>query len=62
MKTMTIDTTKTYKVTKYGKTTTDLGTLPGADVKALLKGYAFDETFDLWFSPKANIGYDVKEA
>ena len=53
-----------YKVTKMAATGKDsnLGTLPGEDVKKLLKGYTYDETFGLWYSEKATLAYDVTEA
>ena len=61
LKQMTIDITKTYKVTKFAKTDTDLGNLPGTDVRKMLKGYTYDEDFGIWYSPAANIGYSVEE-
>lgn len=60
---MEIKKEKLYKVEKYpanGKST-DLGILPGTDVKSILKGYTYDSTFEMWFSGKANIGYDIEE-
>ena len=60
---MKIENSKTYKVKKYTqKTTADCGTLPGEDVKRMLKGYNFDEMLEMWFTPKATIGYSVEEA
>ena len=62
LKQMTIDINKTYHVTKYGKTDSDLGNLPGADVRKILKGYTYDDRYGLWYSPAANIGYYIEEA
>lgn len=60
---MEIKATATYKVTKYtGNATSDLGYLSGADVKKILKGYAWDEMFEMFYSAKGTIGYDIKEA
>lgn len=61
---MKIENGKTYMVTKYQQngTNIDYGRLPGEDVKRLLKGYDYDENYGLWFSPKANCGYDIEEA
>ena len=60
---MIIDNNATYEVTKYDRNiTTEVGPLPGADVKALLKGYTYDETFEMWFSKRGTIGYDVRKA
>ncbi len=59
---MKIENGKRYNVTKYfGEQVSDIGVLPGEDVKRLLKGYAWDATFEMFFSPKANVGYDVQE-
>jgi hypothetical protein len=60
---MTIDTNATYAVTKYDRDiTSEIGPLPGADVKKLLKGYTYDKDFGMWFSKAATIGYDVRKA
>lgn len=60
---MKIETAKDYKVTKYHANgdCSNLGILPGADVKKILRGYEFDEMFEMWYSKSANVGYDVKE-
>lgn len=60
---MKIEAKKTYKVTKYlvDGCTSDIGELDGTDVKSLLKGYSYDETYGMWFSKAAKIGYDVEE-
>lgn len=53
---------KRYEVTKYtAKETISYGIMSEEDMKGLLKGYKYDEMLEMWFSPKANIGYDVKE-
>ena len=53
-----------YEVEKYEAdgTNSNLGTLPYEDVKRILKGYKYDEMFEMYFSPKANIGYAISEA
>jgi len=58
---MKIENSKYYRVRKYGKVDSDLGTMNGEDVKGLLKGYAYDEDYDMWFSKASTIGYDVQE-
>lgn len=59
---MRIESRKHYKVVKFfGDNVNDYGILPCEDVKRLLRGYTWDDTFGMFFSPKANIGYDVKE-
>ena len=58
---MKIENSKYYRVYKYGKTLSDLGSMTGADVKNLLKGYAYDTNYDMWFSKACTIGYDVQE-
>lgn len=59
---MKIENSKTYRVKKYTQSmSADCGTLPGEDVKRMLKGYKFDEMLEMWFTPKANIGYSVEE-
>lgn len=54
---------KNFKVTKYyhNGDIKRYGVLPEVDVKRLLKGYKYDELLDMWFSEKANIGYELKE-
>ena len=54
---------KNYEVTKYlaSGEIKRYGILPESDVKSILKGYKYDADLEMWFSPKANIGYDVKE-
>lgn len=58
---MTIKNGKYYRVYKYGKVLSNLGSMSGEDVKNLLKGYSYDETYDMWFSKACTIGYDVQE-
>ena len=54
----------TYKVEKYlaNGTCSDCGRLPKEDVKRMLKGYKYDEEFDMYFSRGANIGYALAKA
>ena len=59
---MKIERSKRYRVVK--STTedfTDLGVLPGSDVKRLLKGYILDERYDMFFSEKGFTGYVIEE-
>ena len=61
---MKIESKKLYKVTKFFSNKDEvynLGQLPGEDVKRLLQGYKYDEDFEMWFSTKGTIGYDVVE-
>lgn len=60
---MKIEASKTYRMAKITKDEyLDYGTLPGTDVKRILKGYSYDEEFDLWFSKGNKIGYELEEA
>lgn len=53
---------KYYTVTKFtSKKTLNYGRLPESDVKALLKGYKYDEDMELWFSPANHMAYEVIE-
>lgn len=53
---------KNYEVTKYTeKETINYGTLPEADVNRILRGYKYDRELGLYFSPKANIAYQLVE-
>ena len=56
-----ISDSKTYWVVKFTHQCSDLGHLPGEDVKRLLKGYSYDDRYEMWYSPRGTIGYDVKE-
>ena len=61
---MKIEATKKYRVYKMpscDERIYDLGVLPGTDVKRILKGYEYDPTYELWFSRRGTIGYDVQE-
>lgn len=67
---MKIEAPKTYQVEKYivkDKYGYDIevrnyGYLPGSDVIRMLKGYKYDEMYEQFFSPKANMSYSVVEA
>lgn len=60
---MKIDINKLYNVERYTeKDTRDYGTLYGSDVKKILRGYTYNEEFEMWFSKKGTIGYYVTEA
>ena len=64
---MNINTNDTYKVTKYVYRSSDvdtfnLGFLTGSDVKNLIKGYTFDDVFEMYFSNACTIGYEIKKA
>jgi len=64
---MKIKTDKNYEVTKYEFNKGDvkdysIGVLPGSDVKAIIKGYKYDEEFGMFFSKRAEIAYDITEA
>lgn len=53
---------KYFYVTKFtSKETLDYGRLPESDVKALLKGYKYDEDMELWFSPANHMAYEIIE-
>ena len=53
---------KRYRVTKYTKDiTSDCGILSGEDVHLILKGYKYDEMFELYYNGSATVGYDVQE-
>lgn len=53
---------KRYRVTKYtNDTASDCGVLSGDDVHAVLKGYKYDEAFEMYFNASATVGYDVQE-
>ena len=60
---MKIESKKFYRVTKYlsNGSDSDMGVLPGTDVKNILKGYSFDDQWGMWYSNRANVGYDVQE-
>ena len=63
---MKIEANKNYEVEKYIYKADDVevrnyGTISGADVAAMLKGYKYDEMFEMWYSGHANIGYAVQE-
>lgn len=54
---------KYYDVTKYchGGKVFLCGVLSENEVKPMLRGYKYDESLGMWFSEKANVGYDLKE-
>lgn len=63
---MKIEANKNYEMEKYTYKKDDIevstyGVLPGTDVKSILKNYKYDSDLDMWFSPKAEIGYYVVE-
>lgn len=62
---MKIYNDRRYSVEKYAiseSNDANYGILSGADVKRLLKGYTYEEEMEMWFSPKAQIGYSIIEA
>lgn len=62
---MRIYNEKAYKVVKYdlkADTTSDYGILTGADVKSVIGSAKYDEEYGMFFTAKANIGYDITEA
>ena len=36
-----------------------LGEMSEADYKQLIKGCKYDSMLEMWFTPKANIGYEI---
>lgn len=38
-----------------------LGEMSEADYKQLLKGCKYDSTLEMWFTPKANIAYEINK-
>lgn len=55
---------KNYKVEKYTANMElfDCGRLPYEDVKRMLKGYKYDDEFEMYFSKAGNIAYSVTAA
>lgn len=59
---MKIESGKTYQVRKWTKNSdANMGRLPGSDVKRLLTGYEYDSDFEMWYSRKCTIAYEVTE-
>lgn len=38
----------------------DYGSLPGSDVRSILKGCKYDPEMDMWFTKSSQIGYSVE--
>lgn len=49
------------KITASGNGDADYGTMPGSDVKSVIKGTTFDPDIGMWFTKKGTIGYSVTE-
>lgn len=59
---MRLSKDKTYHVTKYaGGKSYDMGTYNGAEVRKIIGSAKYEEIFEMFFTEKANIGYDVVE-
>lgn len=59
---MRLSKDKTYQVTKYaGGKAYDMGAYNGKEVREIIGTAKYDEDFNMFFTPKANIGYDVVE-
>lgn len=59
---MTINSNKIYEVVKYTENQTfDYGMLTGKDVKSVIGTAKYDEETEMWFTPKATIGYQITE-
>ncbi len=61
---MKIESGKSYRVERfstYANDDADYGILPGDDVKRILKGYTYDEQFQMWYSGSSKVGYSVEE-
>lgn len=60
---MKIEPNKLYSVIKYDlqhDTTNNYGTMTGADVKSVIGTAKYDSDYGMWFTPRANIGYDIQ--
>ena len=65
---MRIRSDLTYRVRRYSTgemakryPDCDYGSLPGSDVRSILRGCKYDPEMDMWFTKSFMIGYEVTE-
>lgn len=62
---MKLDAKKIYMVRRYkieeSNDVVNLGCMSGSDVKTVIGTAKYDPNFEMWFTPKATIAYDIKE-